>query len=229
MAALNRIAQISAGRTHALALAADGRLWAWGNNADSQLGNVNYYPPGVTPAPQLVSDLMAPVAIAAGGTHSLAINPDGSIVAFGSGKGLGDGVGTSSQTPVASSGLTLATNTSLSSDADGDGLNGWREYLNGSDPLNNDTNGNGIYDGVEAVGVNAPNNPDTDSDGLANWVEVQAGTDPFNLDSDGDEVNDGADAFPLDPTRSSPPSGNPSDTTPPTITLTEPTNAVLVP
>ena len=87
-----------------------------------------------------------------------------------------------------------------------------------------------MSDGVETHhGATDADNPDTDGDGMANWLEVQAGTDPFNTDSDGDTVDDGSDAFPLDPTRSSAPTGNPSDTTPPTITLTEPTNAVLVP
>ena len=41
--------------------------------------------------------------------------------------------------------------------------------------------------------------------------------------------DDGTDAFPLDPNRSTAPTSNPTDTTPPTITLREPTNAVLVP
>ena len=59
--------------------------------------------------------------------------------------------------------------------------------------------------------------------------EVQRGTDPFNADTDGDGANDRRDAFPLDPTRSTAPPPVPGDTTPPTITLTEPTNAIPVP
>ena len=67
----------------------------------------------------------------------------------------------------------------------------------GSDPLNADTNGNGVSDGVETHhGATDADNPDTDGDGMANWLEVQAGTDPFNTDSDGDTVVDGSDAFP---------------------------------
>jgi hypothetical protein len=42
-------------------------------------------------------------------------------------------------------------------------------------------------------------------------------------------VNDGLDAFPLDPTRSQAPQPTAGDTTPPTITLIEPTNAVPIP
>ena len=66
------------------------------------------------------------------------------------------------------------------------------------------------------------------SDG-PNWIEQATGTDPFRADSDGDSVSDGADAFPLDPTRSMAPSSNPSDTTPPLVTLKAPVSARLVP
>jgi len=55
-----------------------------------------------------------------------------------------------------------------------------------------------------------------------------AGSDPFIADTDGDGHADGADAFPIDPTRWQAPAPTPGDTTPPVITLAEPTNAVLV-
>ena len=72
-------------------------------------------------------------------------------------------------------------------------------------------------------------NPDVDGDGVPNWIERVNGTDPFRADSDGDSVNDANDAFPLDPTRSMAPSSNPSDTTPPVVTLKEPVSARLIP
>jgi hypothetical protein len=224
---LTGILRIAAGPTHALATGLDGRLWAWGNNAYSQLGNINS-PSANVAAPQLVSNVTAPMTIAAGTAHSMLIKADGTVWTFGSGQGLGNGSGGTTEVPV-STGLTVATNTLLSTDGDGDGLIGWMEYLRGSDPLNPDSNGDGVSDGVEAVNGLAPNNPDTDGDGVPNWLEVLRLTDPFNADTDGDSVNDGADAFPLDPDRSSPPSPTSGDTTPPTITLTEPTNATLVP
>ena len=62
-----------------------------------------------------------------------------------------------------------------------------------------------------------------------NWLEIAKGTDPSRADSDGDGVSNLNDAFPLDPTRSMAPSANPSDTTPPIITLKEPVSARPVP
>jgi hypothetical protein len=67
-----------------------------------------------------------------------------------------------------------------------------------------------------------------DGDGLSNAAEVQKGTDPFRADTDGDGTNDLADCFPLDPTRWQCPPPVGGDTTPPVITLQQPTNATLI-
>ncbi|WP_104087004.1 RCC1 domain-containing protein [Arthrobacter sp. GMC3] len=79
------VAAVSAGGFHSLALGIDGALWAWGNNADGQLGNgststVNSsipvrvsFPAGVTVT-----------AVSAGAFHSLALDTDGSLWAWGS-------------------------------------------------------------------------------------------------------------------------------------------------
>jgi hypothetical protein len=69
---------------------------------------------------------------------------------------------------------------------------------------------------------------DLDGDGVSNRDEVQSGTDPLRADTDGDGVPDGEDAYPLDPTRSEEAPPVPGDTTPPDITLTMPSNAVLI-
>jgi hypothetical protein len=69
---------------------------------------------------------------------------------------------------------------------------------------------------------------DTDGDGVTNVTEVAQGTNPLRADSDDDATGDATDCFPLDPTRWECPSSNPTDHTPPTLTLAEPTNAVLV-
>jgi len=70
---------------------------------------------------------------------------------------------------------------------------------------------------------------DIDGDGLTNAQELAIGTDPFNPDTDGDGHNDGSDYYPLDPTRWAAPSFDPTDHTPPVITLGQPANATLLP
>lgn len=61
-------------------------------------------------------------------------------------------------------------------DLDGDGLSNLAELLQHTDPVQADTDGDGLSDGSETE------------------------TDPLNTDTDGDGVNDHQDAFPLDPT-----------------------------
>jgi PKD repeat protein len=114
-------------------------------------------------------------------------------------------------------------------DSDGDGLTDAQELILGTDPHKADTNDDGISDGLAVLLGISPTNPDMDGDGLTNAVERQMGTDPFNADTDGDGVPDGIDAFPLDPTRWAIAAPDPTDHTPPTITLTKPQGAVQVP
>ena len=61
-------------------------------------------------------------------------------------------------------------------DLDDDGLTNAEEALVGTDPRLNDTDGDGLADGVEVNDV---------------------GTDPTTADTDGDGADDGSDAFPL--------------------------------
>lgn len=277
--ALPSITQIAAssGGSHAIALGADTRVYAWGLNADGQLaiGNMNnqvtaqavpvltavrligagtnfglavdatarswswgatgYHlgagQPGASDVivPQ-TADLAGALAIASGDLHNLAAMPNGSVGAFGINSGrLGDGGSTASALPVTVSNFSLADNGWLVGDPDDDDLATWREYLLGTDPLNADTNGNGVLDGHDEAAGSSALDPDTDDDGVPNWIEQQHGTDPFRADTDGDSVSDLNDAFPLDPTRSLAPSSNPSDTTPPVVTLKEPVSARRIP
>lgn len=102
-------------------------------------------------------------------------------------------------------------------DCDNDGLSNEGELNNGTDPLNPDTDGDGVTDGDEAAdGTNGTNlcsfvlssqtlppsiaweNADCDNDGLNNADELTTGTDPLNPDTDGDGVLDGDDNCPLE-------------------------------
>ncbi|MFT4551067.1 MAG: hypothetical protein ACI8XO_004112 [Verrucomicrobiales bacterium] len=96
-------------------------------------------------------------------------------------------------------------------DLDVDGLKNLDEYLRKTDPQDDDTDNDGLLDGVETgTGVFAgssdtgtnPLNSDTDGDGLLDGVEdsgmifvsaEMTGTDPNNRDSDGDFRSDGAE------------------------------------
>jgi gliding motility-associated-like protein len=97
-------------------------------------------------------------------------------------------------------------------DCDNDGLSNGDELTNGTDPLNPDTDGDGVIDGTEvADGTNATdpcslvntsqtvtpsaswNLADCDNDGLSNGDELTNGTDLLNPDTDGDGVIDGTE------------------------------------
>jgi murein DD-endopeptidase MepM/ murein hydrolase activator NlpD len=91
-------------------------------------------------------------------------------------------------------------------DSDFDNLSDGDEQFYGVDPLNPDSDGDGVYDGDEVhVYLTSPAFPDTDDDGLSDGLEIYTYfTDPKRYDSDddgwadGDEVNIYA-TNPLDP------------------------------
>lgn len=64
-------------------------------------------------------------------------------------------------------------------DPDGDGLTNEQEYEHSTDPMNPDTDGDGLSDGdeVNKYGTD-PLNPDTDGDGYSDGLEIAMGTDP---------------------------------------------------
>jgi outer membrane protein OmpA-like peptidoglycan-associated protein len=78
-------------------------------------------------------------------------------------------------------------------DKDGDGLTRSQEKALGTDPLNPDTDGDGLLDGEEVnIYGTDPLNPDTDGDGLSDGDEVHKyKTDPLKVDTDGDGLTDG--------------------------------------
>lgn len=102
-------------------------------------------------------------------------------------------------------------------DPDMDGLSNDEEAELGTDPRNADSDGDGLTDGEEALGIDdaltdaVPNgisdaldacDPlqtgpacDPDGDGLTNAEEAEEGTNPNNPDSDGDGLTDGEEVL----------------------------------
>lgn len=81
---ISGIKAISAGRQHTLALTSSGQVHAWGYNHDGQLGlgdTTDRTIPTLIPSLRLIGSPI--IAIAAGGSHSLALAADGTIYAWG--------------------------------------------------------------------------------------------------------------------------------------------------
>jgi alpha-tubulin suppressor-like RCC1 family protein len=115
-----KIVDIAAGSRHALALTADGAVFAWGNGQAGQLGigdlpivNFKTRPPDIhyfVPYPIQVPGLADVVAISAGMDFSLALLKDGTIRGWGENNygQLGDGTTETRRRPVAARGITNA-------------------------------------------------------------------------------------------------------------------------
>jgi hypothetical protein len=225
------VRRASAGERHSLFLLGDGSVWGAGQNSYCELGDGTQSPRSSIVAAEWFTDA---VAVAAGQLgSSAALTQDGRVWTWGRNDAgqLGTGAALNSYacTPQPIPGFTAADQSWLSGDPDGDGLTTAEEMAYGSDPLNPDTNGDGIPDGAAATRGISLTNLEMDGDGVSNSMELARGTDPFKADTDGDGVNDGADCFPLDATQSLCPSPDPNDHTPPGITLWEPPTAVPVP
>jgi hypothetical protein len=93
---------IAAGNDDGLAIGSDGNLYAWGDNADGDLGdgsNAEHNSPELITLAQGVT----PTAISAGDGHDLAVSSHGALYAWGynSGGELGDGSTTDDHSPEA--------------------------------------------------------------------------------------------------------------------------------
>lgn len=99
------VISVASGRSHSLALCSDGTVVAWGGNTNGQLGD-NSTTQQITPVAVTSTGALAGktvVKVAAGGSHSLALCSDGTLVAWGfnSTGQLGDSSTTMRDTPVA--------------------------------------------------------------------------------------------------------------------------------
>lgn len=108
-----KVKAVKGGNGHSLALMDDGTLWAWGRNANGQLG-IGSLVDTSTPARVETSPgtpLANVVAISAGQAHSIAVTADGSVWAWGWNQfgQLGDGTTTDRTRPVLLSTIGNAT------------------------------------------------------------------------------------------------------------------------
>jgi alpha-tubulin suppressor-like RCC1 family protein len=79
---LGSIPQVAAGTQHSLALAVDGTVWAWGSDAQGQLGNgPNTVLDEAALRPIRVPGVSNVVQVAASAAHSLALNASSCVVA----------------------------------------------------------------------------------------------------------------------------------------------------
>ena len=79
------VVAIGAGHSHSLALTSDGKIYAWGNNQNGQLGNGTGVSSAVPVAVSMTGALAGKIvkAIAAGGDHNVALTSDGHVYAWG--------------------------------------------------------------------------------------------------------------------------------------------------
>ncbi len=109
---LSGVVSLAFGGISSLALTADGRVFAWGDNGDGQLGQGASADGGVQTGnlfePRPVPGLTGAVAASLGFAHALVLLRDGSVQAFGSNASgqLGDGSTTSRSVALPVSGLT---------------------------------------------------------------------------------------------------------------------------
>ena len=188
--------QISAGYRHSLALGSDGYVYAWGDNTYAQLGNNTSG--GYSTVPVRVCDPsthsnvntgLKAIQVDAGGEHSLAVDKEGNVWAWGRNENGQLGNGTSSNyssAPVrvcdpehptdASKGLvaiTVAGGGAHSLAIDGDG-NTWAWGFNNLGQLGNNATSGSEGANPVPVRVRDPNNPDDTSKSLKS-VQISAG------------------------------------------------------
>lgn len=250
---LTGVIAIAAGPYYSMALEGDGSVWVWGDNSSGQLGINSTTSSNVPVRAGFIYDA---VGIAAGRYHTVGLRANGTPLASGTNTHgqLGNGTTTSSIAPVPASNFSNAISVAAGEHTLAAQMhNGTPVYWSWGE--NNDGQlGLGAaasdwawwyrYIGQWNIDVTADQTVplpvtyaylDSDGDGLPDWLEQDLGTNPFNADTNGDGIPDGSAYYigysltttftpwPLD--NPSYPS-NPSDHTPPNITITYPVEGI---
>ena len=94
-------AAVAAGDFHSIALKTDGSLWGWGDNTSGQVGTGSVMP-DTQPLPVRIGTAADWIAIAAGGSHSVALKADHTLWGWGSNAAgqLGNGTNIYATAPV---------------------------------------------------------------------------------------------------------------------------------
>jgi len=105
---LTNAAGIAAGGLHSLAWGSDGTAWAWGSDSNGQLGNGASGSQQYTPTPSQINNLSSVIALSGGNLHSLALESNGTVYAWGNNLygQLGDGTTNQQTTPATVTGLS---------------------------------------------------------------------------------------------------------------------------
>jgi alpha-tubulin suppressor-like RCC1 family protein len=120
---ISDVKSFDAGTSHALAVKSDDSVWAWGYNYMGQLGmggaslndqgRISFGPEADNYNPDIVRGISDAKAVAAGGSHSIALKSDGTVWAWGSNEdgqlGTGATGGNDRTSPVQVKGMDGAT------------------------------------------------------------------------------------------------------------------------
>ena len=202
--AASNVIAVGAGTYYSMALRADGRVVCWGQNNANQT-NVPSTATGV-------------VAVAAGGAHAVALRRDGRVVCWGQTL-----YGQTNVPPSVTNAVAIAaglTHSIILRRGGGMSIWGSNQYgqtnvppagryvrrlgdsgfftacIMGIDPLDPDTDHDGVSDRDEIENATNPLASDSDQDGLSDHDELTVyHTDPVNPDTDGDGLWDGAEVW----------------------------------
>jgi alpha-tubulin suppressor-like RCC1 family protein len=183
--ALSGVASVAAGFSHSMALKTNGEVWSWGNNGSGRLGD-GTATARLSPVQVLTAagvPLSGAIAVAAGGSHSLALDSSGYVWAWGDNAWgqLGDATLINSKfakkVPGVSGVVAIAAGDQHSAALTAAGkIISWGYNITGQ--LGNGVAGYQISPKTVSDPPRLINWQDSDGDGVLDWQEMEDGTEP---------------------------------------------------